>query len=147
MLECQKGRIPLLYTSAQSVCLTICYFLLCVWVCVHTHLGASEQQGYNHKPGVETCSSDHFTRMRPQIYGCVSMCKVTSAFSRETLCVTQDKLVFVRTAHKTQRASQNHSLGKMEKEHIMIPAPEFWLCVGLQWPTSGLCLKVSPSLL
>lgn len=61
--------------------------------------------------------------MRPQIYCCVSICMGVSVFSRETLCVTQDKLVFVRAAvHKTKSASQNHSLGKMEKEHIMIPA-------------------------
>lgn len=67
-----------------------------------------------------------FTRMYPQIYGCVSMCMGVSVFSRKTQCVTQDKHVFVKAAvHKTQSASQNHNLGKLKKkknrERMMIP--------------------------
>lgn len=106
-----------------------------LWVCVHAHSGARKTASLlPQKPRVETRNSDCFTRMRPRIYGCGSMCKGASVFSRETLCVTQDKLVFVTAVYKTHSASWNHSLGKMEKERIM--SPEFWLCVG---PAANKC--------
>lgn len=89
------------------------------------HWGASEQQVYNYKPRVETVNSDRFTRMCPQIYGCVSMCMDASVFRKEMLCTTQDKLVFVRVVHNTQSASQSHSLGKMERGAYYDPGPEF----------------------
>lgn len=50
--------------------------------------------------------------MRPQIYVCVSICMGVSVFSGETLCVTQDKLVFVGAGvHKTLSAYLHRSLG------------------------------------
>lgn len=73
------------------------YLLLCVCVFVCMCVCAITTNAR-----VKTCNSDHFTRARPQIYGCVSICMGVSVFSRETLCVTQDKLVFVRAGvHKT----------------------------------------------
>lgn len=73
---------------------------ICVCVCIH--------RGYNRNLRVKTCSG-HFTRTLPQIYGCASLLMGVSVFSREMLCVTQDKLLFVRTSvHKTKRFSEPH---------------------------------------
>lgn len=70
------------------------------------HLVPNEQQVSSHKPRVETCNPDRFTRMCPQIYGCVSVCTGVSVFCTEMLCVTQDKCVFVSAGvHKTRSAS------------------------------------------
>lgn len=64
----------------------------------------------------------------------------------EMLCVSQDKLVFVRSIHKTQSASQNDIFGKNGKGACYVAGTDFWICVGLQQPTSSLCLSVSHSL-
>lgn len=115
---CQKGRIPLFYTSAQSVCLTVCYSA-CVCVCECTWEQVNTKS-ITTNPRVETCNSDRFTRMRPQIYGCAPICMGVSVFSGETLCVTQDKLVFVKSSRS--RDSEPQFGVKMEREHIMISA-------------------------
>ena len=124
MPGCPKGRIPLLYTSAQASVSLLVIVCVCVCVCVRTHLGASESITTN--PGVETCNSDRFTRMHPQIYGCVSICMGVSVFSGETPCVTQDKRVFVRAGvHKTRERFSEPQFGKNGKGAYYDPGPEF----------------------
>lgn len=62
----------------------ILFPLVCVSVHVgmYAFLGAIPHQVFDHKPRVETCDSNCFTRMHLQIYGCGSACMGASVFSR-----------------------------------------------------------------
>lgn len=91
------------------------YLLLCVCVCTWVQVNT---KSITTNPTVETCNSDSFTRMHPQIYGCVSICMGVSVFSRKTLCVTQDKLIIVRAATHSECSSEPQ-FGKKWKESIL----------------------------
>lgn len=103
------------------------YLLLCVYVYVHTWVQVNTRFTTSR---VKTCNSDHFTRMQPQIYGCVCL----SAWV--WVCLEERCYAWLGTS-----ASPNRRLGN-GKGAYYDPGPEFWICVGLQQPTSGLCLSV-----
>lgn len=93
---------------------------LFVTLCVRVSVNA---KSITANPRAETCNLGHFTRMYPEIYGCVPVCmcicRGMSVFTGEMLCMTQDRLVFVRAGVTRLRTLVPTVVWKKWKRNIL----------------------------
>lgn len=117
-----EGGEQVLYTRVSKgedlTVLCIRSVSLFVTVCVSVNT-----ESITTNPRAETRNLGHFTRMYQEIYGCVSVCmcicRGMSVFSEEMLCMTQDRLVFVRAGVRGLRALLQTVVLKKWKRDIL----------------------------